>query len=185
MDGWFINFINILFCLFLIFLILQRLYNLGARKFLVISVYPLGCSPVISRGQGCLARQNDIVSKFYDKLIPIINQIKTQLPGSDFIVLNSVRVISDIINNPITSGNSILIIFVFSVNYCYKGHQLLMKMDSLLINCLKIDRWSILTPFYFISYIWNIPYTLRNLNMLFHWTIVQIYSCGMILLNPS
>ncbi|XP_021748369.1 GDSL esterase/lipase At5g08460-like [Chenopodium quinoa] len=85
---------------------LKRLYNLGARNFLLLSVYPLGCSPVVSKGQGCLPGPNDVITIFYDQLISMVNQVKPQLPGSNFIVINSVKIITDIINNANSIGFS-------------------------------------------------------------------------------
>ncbi|XP_010673692.2 GDSL esterase/lipase At5g08460 [Beta vulgaris subsp. vulgaris] len=85
---------------------LKKLYNLGARNFLLLSVYPLGCSPVVSRGQGCLPGPNAVVSIFYDQLISMVNQIKSQMPGSEILVLNSVKIMTDIINNPGLAGLS-------------------------------------------------------------------------------
>ncbi|KAH9616458.1 hypothetical protein KSS87_017376, partial [Heliosperma pusillum] len=76
-----------------------RLYNLGARRFVLVSVYPLGCSPVVSHGMGCLPIQNGVVSIFYDQLICMVNGLKQQLPASHIVVLNSVKLITDIINN--------------------------------------------------------------------------------------
>uniref|UniRef100_A0A803M570 acetyl-CoA carboxytransferase n=1 Tax=Chenopodium quinoa TaxID=63459 RepID=A0A803M570_CHEQI len=85
---------------------LKRLYNLGARNFLLLSVYPLGCSPVVSKGQGCLPGPNAVITIFYDQLISMVNQVKPQLPGSNFIVINSVKIITDIINNANSTGFS-------------------------------------------------------------------------------
>ncbi|KAK9758201.1 hypothetical protein RND81_01G214900 [Saponaria officinalis] len=85
---------------------LQRLYKLGARKFMLVSVYPLGCSPVISHGVGCLPVQNVAVSIFHEQLINTVNGLKQQLPGVDIVVVNSVKIITDIISNPAASGFS-------------------------------------------------------------------------------
>ncbi|XP_074270555.1 GDSL esterase/lipase At4g16230-like [Silene latifolia] len=85
---------------------LKRLYNLGARRFILVSVYPLGCSPVVSRGLGCLPIQNGVVSIFYDQLISMVDGLKQQLPASDIVVLNSVKLITDVINNAGAAGFS-------------------------------------------------------------------------------
>ncbi|KAL9229093.1 hypothetical protein vseg_004603 [Gypsophila vaccaria] len=85
---------------------LKRLYNLGARKFLLVSVYPLGCSPVLSRGVGCLPIQNAAVKVFYEELVATADGLKPQLPGADFVVVNSAKIITEIINNPSAAGFS-------------------------------------------------------------------------------
>lgn len=85
---------------------LKSLYDVGARNFLLLSVYPVGCSPVISKGQGCLSRQNEIVTIFYDQLISMVNQFKFQMRGSNIIVLNSVKAITSLLNNPGSTGIS-------------------------------------------------------------------------------
>ncbi|KAK9758203.1 hypothetical protein RND81_01G215100 [Saponaria officinalis] len=62
------------------------------------------CSPVISHGVGCLPVQNVAVSIFHEQLINTVNGLKQQLPGVDIVVVNSVKIITDIISNPAASG---------------------------------------------------------------------------------
>ncbi|KAJ8431431.1 hypothetical protein Cgig2_014924 [Carnegiea gigantea] len=86
---------------------LQRLYNVGARKFILLAVYPLGCSPVtkqISNSLQCVQAANVAVQFFNTKLITMVDDLKQKLAGSEIIVVNTYKIISDIIKDPIATG---------------------------------------------------------------------------------
>ncbi|KAK9758200.1 hypothetical protein RND81_01G214800 [Saponaria officinalis] len=83
----------------------QSLYKLGARKFLVMSVYPVGCNPVITKKKGeCLKGLNEAVDLFYEQLLLMVMQSKQDMPDADFCVVNSAKIILDIIKSPKAAG---------------------------------------------------------------------------------
>ncbi|XP_077214574.1 uncharacterized protein LOC143849452 [Tasmannia lanceolata] len=63
---------------------LERLYNLGARKMLVLEIGPLGCFPFVIdtvNAKSCYELLNDLVTMFNNKLPALLNQMKSTLDG--------------------------------------------------------------------------------------------------------
>ncbi|XP_058227438.1 GDSL esterase/lipase 7-like [Rhododendron vialii] len=89
---------------------LQELYNLGARKFVVFEVAPLGCLPdVLDKTKPstlCDEHINGLVSVFNTNLGVKLNKLKSVLNGSTFVTAKSYRLIHDIIYNPLHHGFS-------------------------------------------------------------------------------
>lgn len=88
---------------------LQRLYKMGARKFALLTVYPLGCSPTVKQvlnSQSCAQVPNVATHHFNTELIKMVDDLKQKLPGSQFIVVNTYTIITDIIKNPVARGFS-------------------------------------------------------------------------------
>ncbi|KAF7136414.1 hypothetical protein RHSIM_Rhsim08G0177000 [Rhododendron simsii] len=89
---------------------LQELYNLGARKFVVFEVAPLGCLPdVLDKTKPstlCDEHINGLVSVFNTNLGVKLNKLKSLLNGSTFVTAKSYRLIHDIIYNPLHHGFS-------------------------------------------------------------------------------
>uniref|UniRef100_A0A7C9A9U0 Triacylglycerol lipase n=1 Tax=Opuntia streptacantha TaxID=393608 RepID=A0A7C9A9U0_OPUST len=86
---------------------LQKLYDAGARKFVLLAGYPLGCSPMtkqISNSVQCVQAANAAVQLFNDQSITMVDGLKQKLPGSEFIVVNTYKIIMDIIEDPISKG---------------------------------------------------------------------------------
>lgn len=83
---------------------LRRLYTLGARKFLVNNIGPIGCIPGIintmkPRGE-CVVEVNGIVL-FYSMRLPLmLRQLQSQLPGAIFINSDNFLFVTDIRRNP-------------------------------------------------------------------------------------
>ncbi|XP_017256069.2 GDSL esterase/lipase At1g29670 [Daucus carota subsp. sativus] len=89
---------------------LKKLYSLGARKFVLMSLYPLGCSPgTISasprpQSMGCNKFLNLAAYMFNTNLRLLINDCKTEMPGSDLVIVNAYNIVRDIIRNPALEG---------------------------------------------------------------------------------
>ncbi|KAK3008635.1 hypothetical protein RJ639_013444 [Escallonia herrerae] len=86
---------------------LKKLYSLGARKFVIMGLYPLGCSPSVTARQplrnGCIQSLNMVAHLFNAHLKSLVDVIKPQMPGSTLVFVNSYKIIRDIIKNPSSS----------------------------------------------------------------------------------
>ncbi|GAB2236111.1 hypothetical protein Droror1_Dr00027847 [Drosera rotundifolia] len=88
---------------------LKRLYKLGARKFALLAVNPIGCGPVIranTPGNRCQSNLNLAARLFNKRLICLVDTLKDQLSGSRFVVINPYYIIMDIIDHPALNGFS-------------------------------------------------------------------------------
>lgn len=87
---------------------MQKLHSLGARKFVVMSVNPLGCSPVMRMNRpthnGCVQNMNRAAHLFNSHLKSLVDVIRAEMPGSSLVFVNSYKIIRDIIKNPISKG---------------------------------------------------------------------------------
>lgn len=86
---------------------LQRLYNLGARKFVVAGLGRMGCIPSIlaqSPSGRCNEEVNRLVLPFNANVKTMINKLNTNLPGAKFIYVDIARIFEDIVNNARSYG---------------------------------------------------------------------------------
>ncbi|XP_059454492.1 GDSL esterase/lipase At1g29670-like isoform X2 [Corylus avellana] len=85
------------------------LFNFGARRFVLMSVNPLGCSPTVMLNQqisrnGCVQGLNRAAHLFNTHLKSLVDVLKSEMPGSTSVYVNSYKIIRDIIRNPISKG---------------------------------------------------------------------------------
>lgn len=104
--------------LFLIlFILLQRLYNLGARKIVVLNVGPIGCTPNQREANlnklldTCVVFPNWLAQLFNTQLKGLITQLSSTLEGSKFVYADLYSVMDDIIHNYSKYGINNLNIF--------------------------------------------------------------------------
>uniref|UniRef100_A0A0E0AAX8 GDSL esterase/lipase n=1 Tax=Oryza glumipatula TaxID=40148 RepID=A0A0E0AAX8_9ORYZ len=92
---------------------LQRLYDLGARKFVLFSIQPLGCTPVVrtflnATSDACIEPMNHAALLFNSGLRSIVKNhnggVRSHMPGASFVYVNSYKIISDIIQHPAKYG---------------------------------------------------------------------------------
>ncbi|XP_020082135.1 GDSL esterase/lipase 7 isoform X1 [Ananas comosus] len=87
---------------------LEALYKLGARKMLLVGIGPLGCIPSqlsINNSTGaCVERINELVMAFNKRLVPVMLELNSTLPGSFFVYENTYDSFYDIIKNPSKYG---------------------------------------------------------------------------------
>ena len=87
----------------------QRLYNLGARKFVLMSVNPNGCTPMartmIPMHERCIQSVNRAIHLFNTNLKAMVDEIQLELPASKLVYVNSYKIVRDIIKEPSSKGN--------------------------------------------------------------------------------
>ncbi|KAI5668437.1 hypothetical protein M9H77_18290 [Catharanthus roseus] len=87
---------------------LQRLYNLGARKFVLMAVNPNGCTPMAMAfnppNKGCIQSVNRAVHLFNINLRATVDNLKKQMTAANLVFVNSYKIIRDIIKNPSSKG---------------------------------------------------------------------------------
>lgn len=84
---------------------LQRLYALGARKFVVFSIQPMGCTPVVKAslnvtGAACVEPVNAAALLFNSELRSLVDAARLRMPGARFALVNSYKIIMDVIDHP-------------------------------------------------------------------------------------
>lgn len=94
---------------------LKRLYDKGGRKFVLMSLNPIGCTPVAkamhqsakkNNKASCAQNLNQAAHLFNNRLKSLVDAIKPQMPASNLVFVNSYKVIRDIIRNPASTGFS-------------------------------------------------------------------------------
>ena len=103
---------------------MQRLYNLGARKFVITGLGVMGCIPSILAqspvGQ-CSDAVNQLVKPFNANVKTMINNLNARLPGSQFIYVNIASMFQDILARPAAYGahlltqNTLFLLFLYFV----------------------------------------------------------------------
>ncbi|KAF5207802.1 GDSL esterase/lipase [Thalictrum thalictroides] len=87
---------------------IQKLHSLGARKFVLVSVYPLGCIPFVKKTfwlhPGCMIGLNEAALLFNRQLKSLVNDLKPKLPGSNLMYIDTYNIIKDILDNPSPKG---------------------------------------------------------------------------------
>ncbi|XP_059669430.1 GDSL esterase/lipase At1g29670-like [Cornus florida] len=86
-----------------------RLYNYGARKFVLIGVGQIGCSPnAIAQNRvangSCVERINSANQLFNRRLKFLVRDLNKNLTDAKFIYINAYDIFQDILNNPSTNG---------------------------------------------------------------------------------
>ncbi|KAK8654906.1 hypothetical protein V6N13_107502 [Hibiscus sabdariffa] len=87
---------------------LKRLHTLGARKFLVNNVPPLGCQPfninTRNNSGSCVEQMNELISVYNDLLPGLLTQLQSTLPGSKFVLRDVYKIFRDVIASPESYG---------------------------------------------------------------------------------
>ncbi|KAF8401305.1 hypothetical protein HHK36_012238 [Tetracentron sinense] len=88
---------------------LTRLYNLDARKIIVVNVGPIGCIPYQRdtnplAGDNCVAFPNQLARLFNKQLKSLIAELSLNLKGSQFVYADVYYIVSDILQNFMTYG---------------------------------------------------------------------------------
>ena len=90
------------------FSLIQNLYKLGARKFVLTTIYPIGSSPMVNLNQpncsACSKALNVAAAVYNIHLKSLVEDMKPRMPGSNFVVVNTYDIVKDIIDNPASKG---------------------------------------------------------------------------------
>lgn len=93
---------------FLVCCVMQRLHELGARKFVLMAINPNGCSPMattrVPNQEGCVESLNRASVMFNANLQNLVDDIRPEMPGSNLVFVNTYKVMSDIIRYPRAYG---------------------------------------------------------------------------------
>ncbi|ONK77383.1 uncharacterized protein A4U43_C02F5960 [Asparagus officinalis] len=92
---------------------LLALYDLGLRKFFLVGIGPLGCTPnQRATGLGppgrCVDQVNQMLGPFNVGLRTLAQQLNTNHPGAIFVYGNTYGALGDILNNPSTYGFTVI-----------------------------------------------------------------------------
>ncbi|XP_008237341.1 PREDICTED: GDSL esterase/lipase At4g16230-like [Prunus mume] len=85
---------------------LQKLYSLGGRKFVVMSINPLGYSPVLHRPNFIGSPQAlSQAAQMYNVQLKIqLDALKRSMPDFNFALVNTYNIMTNIIQNPASTG---------------------------------------------------------------------------------
>lgn len=87
----------------------QTLYDFGARKFALIGVGQIGCSPnALAQnspdGRTCVARINSANQIFNNNLKSLVENFNNNFNDAKFIYINAYGIFQDLIDNPSRYG---------------------------------------------------------------------------------
>lgn len=118
---------------------LQRLYDLGARKIIVVNVGPIGCIPYErdtnrAAGDCCFDPPNEMAQLFNARLRDLVSELSSTLQGSKLVYADIYRIVDDIIENYASYGeirfyNSRVFSFHFPGKTCLQG-SIGMKIEN-------------------------------------------------------
>ncbi|KAH6759467.1 GDSL-like Lipase/Acylhydrolase superfamily protein [Perilla frutescens var. hirtella] len=88
---------------------LRNMYNYGARKFALIGIGQIGCSPnALAQnspdGRTCVKRINDANQLFNNKLRGLVDVLNGNTPDAKFIYVNAFGIFQDLIQSPSSFG---------------------------------------------------------------------------------
>ncbi|GAB2232952.1 hypothetical protein Droror1_Dr00012022 [Drosera rotundifolia] len=91
---------------------IEIMYKYGARKFVLIGVGQIGCSPNelannSPDGQKCVSRINAANQIFNSKLKSLVDRFNSQLADAHFIYINAYGIFQDMLNDPAAYGFSV------------------------------------------------------------------------------
>lgn len=86
---------------------MQRLYNLGARRFVIAGVGSMACIPNMrarNPANMCSPDVDDLIIPFNSKVKSMVNTLNVNLPRAKFIFVDTYAMISEVLRNPWSYG---------------------------------------------------------------------------------
>lgn len=88
---------------------LQRLYNLGARRIVVVNVGPIGCIPYQrdsnpSLGNNCANSPNLMAQLFNSQLRGLLTELGSRFQDGNFLYADAFHIVQDIVQNHASYG---------------------------------------------------------------------------------
>ncbi|XP_061359904.1 GDSL esterase/lipase At5g55050-like [Gastrolobium bilobum] len=83
-----------------------KLYELGARKFGILSVPPIGCCPALSfaNGGNCVTPLNDLAVAFYSAIRDLLRKLSSELEDLEYSLANTFAMTMTLLNDPLAFG---------------------------------------------------------------------------------
>uniref|UniRef100_A0A803N0R9 GDSL esterase/lipase n=1 Tax=Chenopodium quinoa TaxID=63459 RepID=A0A803N0R9_CHEQI len=89
------------------------LYNVGLRKFFIVGLAPIGCTPNQKAARQapegrCADYVNQIIGTFNEGLRSLVTQLNANHPAAIFVYFNAYGAMGDVLNNPAAYGFSVV-----------------------------------------------------------------------------
>ncbi|XP_020269543.1 GDSL esterase/lipase At5g45950-like isoform X2 [Asparagus officinalis] len=85
---------------------IKEINKLGAKRFVLVGVPPMGCLPVVktlTAAEGCFVQYNDVAKSFNSKIVKQLDVLKKQL-GLKAAYLDIYKIFEDVTSNPTKYG---------------------------------------------------------------------------------
>ncbi|KAM7279226.1 hypothetical protein ACFE04_006360 [Oxalis oulophora] len=85
---------------------LKKLYNIGARKFVIMSLNPLGCSPSVLAAElpRCVPELNMAARLFNCNLKSLVDSVRPEMGDGKIVFVNQYKILMGIIKHPLSKG---------------------------------------------------------------------------------
>lgn len=90
---------------------MQKLYELGARKFGIVGIPPIGCCPAVraknyerSGRKGCEKGHNDLARAFFSQTESLLIRLSSELEGLRYSLGNSFAMTINMLQDPLVFG---------------------------------------------------------------------------------
>ncbi|GER57406.1 GDSL esterase/lipase [Striga asiatica] len=93
---------------------IKQLYDIGARSFLILNIWPVGCYPAFIvqfphqssdyDSYGCLGSYNNAVNEYNYALKAAVEQTKQELKDANLMYVDTYSVLQDLFQNPTSHG---------------------------------------------------------------------------------
>lgn len=102
--------------------VLQTLYELGARKFGILSVPPIGCCPAVSfaNGGNCVTPLNDFAIAFYSATEALLQKLSLELKEMQYSLGNSFVMTETLLADPLAFGKHHTIVYILIICNIFK-----------------------------------------------------------------